>query len=261
MHDPDLNPDLVRGPDGHWIEAPGRALIELPLREIQRFDVGRIKPGSRYAARFPDQRPADGARIPTLAEVAAMTREAGNEVVRFDLETKLAPNEPNLTLPPEAFAAAAVEAVRALGIAGRATIQSFDWRTLRAVQRLAPDIPTVCLTAEQRWLDNIQRGQPGPSSWTAGLDVDDVADVPDLVAAAGCRTWSPFFGDLTPDQVQRAHDQGLEVVVWTANDPDDMHRLIDLGVDGIITDYPDRLRQVMAERDVPLPQATPVVAR
>jgi glycerophosphoryl diester phosphodiesterase len=266
-HDPRLNRDLTRGPDGAWLQAPGPALIELPLAELRQFDVGRIRPDSRYAERFPDQRPADGARVPTLAEVVALTRRAGNEHVRFNLETKLSPHAPYITLPPAAFAEVVVAAVAATGIAERTTIQSFDWRSLSAVQALAPDIRTACLTIEEPWQDktsedNIQQDRTGPSPWTRWLDVDDFGgDVPALVAAAGCAMWSPDLDDLTPDALRRAHDLGLEVVVWTVNEPDDMAALIEMGVDGIITDYPDRLRAVMAEHRLPLPEPTPVDPR
>lgn len=258
-HDPRLHPDLTRWPDGAWLEAPGPALGDLPLVELQRFDVGRMRPGSRYADRFPEQQPADGARVPTLAEVVVLTRRAGNDTVRFNLETKLSPHAPDLTLSPEAFAEAVVAAVEAAGIGERTTIQSFDWRSLRAVQAIAPRLATACLTVEATWEDNIGRGQAGPSPWTAGLDVDDFGgDLPALVDAAGCAVWSPYFEDLTPEALRRAHELGLDVVVWTVNEPDDMVALIDMGVDGIITDHPDRLRAVMAERAMPLPEPTPV---
>jgi glycerophosphoryl diester phosphodiesterase len=260
-HDPLLSPDLTRRPDGTWLETPGPALADLPLAEVQRFDVGRTRPGSRYAERYPAQRPVDGTRVPTLVEVIALTRRAGNDRVRFNIETKLSPHAPDLTLPPAAFATAVVAVVEAEGIAGRTTIQSFDWRSLRAVQALAPHIETACLTVEETSEDNVQRGQPGPSPWTAGLDVDDFGgDVPALVEAAGCAVWSPYFRDVSAQTVQRAHDLDLDVVVWTVNEPDDMRALIELGVDGIITDYPDRLRTVMSAYGLPLPEPTPIAA-
>jgi glycerophosphoryl diester phosphodiesterase len=273
-HDPRLNRDLTRGPDGAWLHAPGPPLIELSLAELRQFDVGRIRPGSRYAELFLEQRAVDGARVPTLAEVVELTRRAGNEQVRFNLETKLSPHAPNITLSPAAFAEAVIAAVAASGIAERTTIQSFDWRSLSAVRALAPEIETACLTMEAQvrnidkglppeqaktWEGNIERGRAGPSPWTGWLDVDDFGgDVPALVAAAGCAVWSPDFDDLTPAALRRAHELGLEVVVWSVNQPDDMAALIEMGVDGIITDYPDRLRAVMAKHGLPLPEPTPV---
>jgi glycerophosphoryl diester phosphodiesterase len=256
-HDPQLNPDLARGPDGKWLATTGHALHELDLADIRRFDVGRIRPGSRYAGRYPEQRPLDGARIPTLAEVIELSRKAGNDAVRFNVETKISPLEPDLTAAPEAFARAVIKILRAEGVAGRSTIQSFDWRTLRAANAIAPEVTTACLTVEQRWLDNLERGRPGTSAWTAGLDADDFATVPDLVAAAGCGVWSPDYRDLDQAALARAQALGLEVVVWTVNEPDQMRRLIGLGIDGIISDFPDRLRAVASEVGIEVPKPTP----
>ena len=149
--------------------------------------------------------------------------------------------------------------LEAEAIADRAQVQSFDWRTLRHVQSRAPGVATVYLSAQQEWLDNIRRGQDGPSPWTAGLDIDDFAgSIPRLVQAAGGRVWSPYYKEIDRAQLEEAHRLGLTVVVWTVNQPARMGALIDLGVDGIITDYPDRLRRVMREKGLPLPQPTPV---
>ena len=79
-----------------------------------------------------------------------------------------------------------------------------------------------------------------------------------MVKSAGAAIWSPSFRDLTAALVKEAKALGLAVLPWTVNDPPDMERLIDWGVDGIITDYPDRLREVMAAKRLPLPKATPV---
>lgn len=258
-HDPELNPALARGPDGKWVVSRGPALRTLTYAEIAAFDVGRIDPANRYAKRFPDQTPVDGTPMPTLAAVLALAVKAGNATVGFNVETKLRPDAPELTLAPAALADAVVAQLRQAGVAGRSTVQSFDWRTLQHVQRVAPDIPTVYLSAQQRWLDNIAKGQPGPSPWTAGLDIDDHGgSVPRLVKAAGGAVWSPFHREVDKARIDEAHGLGLRVVVWTVNDAPRMEALIDMGVDGIISDYPDRLRTVMARRGMALPPATPV---
>ncbi len=259
IHDSRLNPNLTRDRTGQWLNEEGPAIHSLKFRDLNSYDVGRLKPGSRYAGRFPDQEPRDGARIPALSDVFELTRKAGNNRVRFNIETKLNPMEPDLALGPGEFVRAVLEVISANGAANRATIQSFDWRTLREVQRRSPDMPTAYLTAQQNWLDNIQAGQPGPSPWTAGLDVDDFGgSVPRLIKAAGGSIWSPYYRDIDAAQVNEAHDLGLQVKVWTVNRPADMRALMDLGVDGIITDYPDRLLKVMKERDMRVPPPTPV---
>jgi glycerophosphoryl diester phosphodiesterase len=143
-------------------------------------------------------------------------------------------------------------------MAGRTTIQSFDWRTLAIVQKEAPEIATSYLSSQQQALDNIQAGHREDSPWTAGIRFRDHGSVPKMVKAAGGKIWSPNYLDLTESIVKDAKGLGLTVLPWTVNDRADMERLIDWGVDGLITDYPDRLREAMAAKSLPLPRPTPV---
>lgn len=257
-HDSKLNPDITRGPDGKWLEREGPPLWHLTYAELQRHDVGRIKPGSAYAKRFPKQQPVDGTRIPRLADLFALVRKAGNETVRFNIETKISPLAPEQTTTPVDFAHKLISAVRMGGMAGRTAIQSFDWRTLQVVQKEAPEIPTVYLTAQQDFMNNILADQPA-SPWTTGLQARDFgSSIPRMVKAAGGAVWSPYYGEVTRENVEEAHQLGLEVVVWTVNNEADMRRMIELGVNGIISDYPDLLRQVLADKGLPLPAPTPV---
>ena len=246
-HDRALDPDRTRDADGAWLTPPGAFLNALDLAALSELDVGRVAPGSKVAERFPEQVPRDGTRIPTLAQVLALGRRPGAEEIRFNIETKVTPLAPEETAEPEEFARAVVEVLRTEGMLDRADLQSFDWRVLQEARTLAPDLSTVCLTAEQRWIDNILRGRPGPSPWTAGLDVEAFdGSVPRLVEAAGCTVWSPYYRDLTEATLADAHTLGLRVVVWTVNEVDDMLALARLGVDGIITDYPDRALDALA---------------
>lgn len=258
-HDERLNGAIARRPDGAWLTGVGTPLNQLSFAEIRTYDVGRLNPAHRYARRFAGQRPVDGASIPSLTEVFRLVRKAGNATVRFNIETKLDPAEPGITPAPKAFAEAVIAVLVKEGVTGRAVIQSFDWRTLRHVQRIAPGIPTVYLSAQRNWLDNIQVGRPGPSPWTSGLDADDFGgSVPRMVKAAGGKIWSPYRRDIDAAKLKEAHDLGLKVVVWTVNDPAEMAAFIDMGVDGIISDYPDRLRRVAGDKGIALPEPTPV---
>ncbi len=252
-HDRMLNPDLVRGPGGAWLSMPGPAINSLTFAELQSYDVGRIKPGTKYAQQFADQKPADGARIPTLADLFKLVQRQGKGV-RFNIETKVSPDHPSETPDPETFADLVVKVIRGAGMSRRTTIQSFDWRTLIAVHRIAPEIETVCLTAQSTLQDRLIDGARRPSPWLAGLDPPDHAgSVPRLVKAAGCAVWSPRYPELTSETLAQARALGLKVVPWTINVPADMGRAIDVGVDGLITDYPNRARDVMAARNMTLP--------
>ena len=254
-HDPFLNPDITRGPGGAFLKEKGPAIHALTYSELQRFDVGRINPASKYAAGQPEQKPVDGTRLPRLPEVFALTRRAGDRDIRFNIETKVSPLAPDETLPPEDFTNRLLAVIYAEGMSGQVTLQSFDWRTLQHSQRAAPAIPTVYLTAQQPWLDNIGAGKPEGSPWTAGFQARDHGNsVPRMVRAAGGAIWSPYFGDVDQKKIDEAHRLGLAVVVWTVNKPEDIARMLELKVDGIISDRPDRVRTAMAERKMPLPR-------
>lgn len=257
-HDRRLNPDITRDAQGRWIAKPGPVIRALGLAELQRYDVGRIDPQSEYRRRFPDQRPLDGVRMPRLADLFALVRKSGNAAVRFNVETKLSPLAPDETLDPESFARALLDVVRAAGMESRVTVQSFDWRTLLAVQRLAPQVSTSCLTAQQKWMDNILAGDANGSPWVAGIQLKQHRSVPRMVKAAGCGIWSPYFGEIDAPKVAEAHALGLKILPWTANEPEQLRAMLDLGVDGLISDRPDLARRVMAERGMALPAPTPV---
>jgi glycerophosphoryl diester phosphodiesterase len=257
-HDPVLNPDLTRDEQGRFLDSPGPPIATLTWVQLQRYDVGRLRPRTSYAARFPDQQPVDGERIPRLADVFALARSRGDVEVRFNVETKVSPDRPDLTAAPEAFAKAVVDAVRDAGMESRTTIQSFDWRALSVVRRIAPEIATVALTDQQSGEDTIQAGRRGPSPWLGGLDVDDFGgSVPKVVHASGARVWSPHYRDIDARLVAEAHALGLVVVPWTVNEPAEMRRVLDLGVDGIISDRPDRLRSELEARGIAWRSAGP----
>jgi glycerophosphoryl diester phosphodiesterase len=271
-HDPALNPSITRGPDGAWLAQRGPLIKDLTYAETQRYDVGRIKPDSSYAKTFADQVPIDGTRIPKLSEVFDLVKRSGNTQVQFDIETKVFPLAPGDTIAPEPFARRLVAEIRKHGMQRRTMIQSFDWRTLQVVQKEAPEIRTVYLTIQRPSLDNICSGTGAakpkiapadcpPSAWTAGFQLKDHGSVARMVKAAGGNVWSPYFGDLDAAQVKEAKDLGLVVIPWTVNDAAQIARILDLGVDGIISDRPDRVREEMQKRGMPLPPSFDVSPR
>jgi glycerophosphoryl diester phosphodiesterase len=252
-HNPNLNPDLVRDPEGHWLAAPGPYIRALTFAELSRYDIGRINPASQYARQFPNQQATDGERFPKLSELFDLARASGKSV-RFNIETKITPTSGENTPDPATFAKLVIAVVREAKLADRVTIQSFDWRTLREAKRIAPEIETSCLTIQTKSDDTVTTADGGPSPWHAGLALRDYGgSLPALVRAAGCGTWSMFWRNLTPKDLGVAHALGLKVLPWTVNERSDMRSLIELGVDGIITDYPDRLREVMVEKKMALP--------
>jgi glycerophosphoryl diester phosphodiesterase len=256
-HERGLNPDLARDPDGVYVAPPGTPFVRLRLEQVRTYDVGQIRPGSRYAAQFPDQHAVPGTPIPTLREVFDLVRKSGDGQVRLNIETKIDPHHPDESPDPERFVALLLDFLKAENFADRVMIQSFDWRTLQGVQKQAPAIPTVYLTLQKGAEATVFLDKA--SDWTAGFNpAEHGHSVPGAIKAAGGTIWSPYFGDVDADLIAESHRLGLAVVVWTVNKPADMVRMIDMGVDGIISDRPDLLRSVAGEKGIALPAAAPV---
>ena len=248
-HDYTLKPEMTRTPDGEWLNLPGPLIKELTLAELKTFDVGRLKPGTRYSRRYPEQQPVDGERIPTLGEVISLLKSNCDPATQLWVEIKTNPEKPDLTPAPEAVADAVVQILRMQNFTERVRILSFDWRALVHIQKLAPEISTVYLSFEGKSLNNIKAGRPGASPWMAGLDIDDFSgSIPQAVQAAGGRNWAPYHKHLTQGLLNEAHALGIQVLVWTPDNRSDMVRLMEMGVDGIITNRPDIMRSIVSER-------------
>jgi glycerophosphoryl diester phosphodiesterase len=249
-HEPFLNSALTRDAAGAFLAADGPDIHTLDLSELRRYDIGRLNPGHPYAKTFPEQVAADGEKMPTLDDLVALVR---GRPVRLNIETKITPDGGHSVPDPAMFAKLVLAAIDRSGIAERIIVQSFDWRTLVEIKRLRPGQATSCLTIEAQTMNTVRPDASGASPWHAGLKVTDHGSLPKLVKAAGCETWSMFWRDLTPPLAAEARALGLTVLPWTVNDPEQMVRLIDMGVDGLITDYPDRLRRVLAAKEMALP--------
>jgi glycerophosphoryl diester phosphodiesterase len=248
-HDTVLNPEHTRDANGAFLTAKGPAIRALTLAQLQAYDVGRIDPASNYGKQFALQVPRDGERIPTLAALFERVRARGAAQLRFNIETKLDPSRPEETAAPEQMVRALLAEIDKAGVGSRVTVQSFDWRTLALVGQWAPQLQRAYLTSARTLRD---------PRWTSGLRLEDFGSAPRLVKAAvgnspGPVIWSPAFAELTAAQVREAQALGFQVVPWTVNQRADMARLMDWKVDGLITDDPALLRDLIRERRMPLP--------
>ena len=253
-HDPELNPDCTRDPAGHFLTGAGPPIITLSYAQLQAYDVGRLKPGSPYAARFPAQQALDGERIPRLADVLAMVRARGRSRVRVCIEVKTFPEQPELTPDPHSFVEALQRDLERTGTASLAAVIAFDWRVIAAAQRLVPQVATTALTEEQPGEDTVCFDAPQPSPWLGGLDPQQFGrSIAPLVKATGAGTWGPDYLDVTAERVEQAHALGLRVVPWTVNEVADMERMLACNVDGMVSDRPDVLRALLEGKGLAVP--------
>jgi glycerophosphoryl diester phosphodiesterase len=256
----DTTPAFPGDPDYPYV---GKYIVNLSLAQVRTLDCGSLT-----LPQFPGQRPSPGARMPLLTEVFDLVNRYHAHQVWMNIETKVEAGAPQETAPREQFVQVVARQVLQAGVLNQVTIQSFDWGALMRMRQVEPRLPIVALTNG----DFLQVGQPGASPWLGGIDVDDFGG--DLVAAArsfGADAISPVHGNpqngkvtdpgyvpyTTKAMVDAAHAVGMKVIPWTIDDPATMNKLIDDGVDGIITDYPDRLRAVMEERGFKLPKIYP----
>jgi len=248
-HDFRLKPEIARTADGKWISSSSPSAVkDLTVAQLKTYDIGRLKPNTSYAGRYPEQTPKDGERIPTFQEVIDLFKKSCNPSTRLFVEIKTSPEEPALTPPPEDLSSRVVKMIREAGIAERTWFLSFDWRNLVAIQKIAPELVTVYLTISTPASNTLKPNQPGPSPWMAGFDIDDFnGSAPRAVKAAGGGVWSPFFKNLTPEALEEARRLGLKVSVWTPDRPEDLKQMIGMKVDAITTNRPDVLKDLLKE--------------
>jgi glycerophosphoryl diester phosphodiesterase len=258
-------------PDDAEFPYVGKLVKDLTVAQLFTLDCGTRRPVDPAADPFADtQIPVPGSRIVLLDEVCALVRRAGaggDDGVRLNIEIKVEAGAPQETAPREQFVQLTMDAVRRAELLGNVSIQSFDWGALRQVRQVEPRLPIVALLDPRL----LQAGQPGASPWLGGLDIDDFGGDPVRAAAASfdADALSPVHGDpqdgslldpryrpyTTAELVDAAHAAGMGVIPWTVDDVATMNGLIDMHVDGIITDYPDRLRDVLAIRRAAVPRS------
>jgi len=253
-HDRQINPAKCRG------DYAGRYIKDLTLAQVRTMDCG-----SQTLPNFPGQLAVPGAKMPLLSEVFHLVHSYAAHDVKLNIETKVEAGAPHETAPRDQFVEVVVSEIRKARIGKQVTIQSFDWGALMLMRRVEPTLPVVALTN----FDFLQVGLPGASPWLGGIDIDDFGGDPiAAIKTFGARAFSPVHGFpqngkvtdpgyrpyVTAAMVAHAHANGIKVIPWTVDDEPTMDKLIGDGVDGIITDYPDRLRNVAAARGFALPR-------
>jgi glycerophosphoryl diester phosphodiesterase len=225
----------------------------VPVLCHERTYAGRIVALLTYAE-LVGLRPDGLEPIPTLADLCDLVEERGADEVGLNIETKFDVVHPDENAPRERFVASVLEVLHGCAVGERSSIQSFDWAVLRLVRAADPELTLNALTNT----DFLEIDQPGASPWLAGIDIDDFADsVPAAVSALGFDAISPSHTIVTPAMVAEAHQAGLRVLPYTVDNEPMMRHLIAMGVDGLITNRPDLLRDVLSSLDLPLPRRYP----
>jgi len=260
-HDEALKPAIARGSDGEWLTKPTPLIKDLTFDELQAYDIGRLKPGAGYSARYPEQAPLDGERIPSLEAVIDLVKaKAGPDfVVYTELKTDLM--DLTQSSDPVTLADTVVDLIEEKGFGAQTVFVSFDWRALAQAKKRAPSIhnafttlPFYSFDPEDKSIANDSEGAAALRAASAnGADFFGGFDwrnkegarfgerVLRAIAAGPSDGWFAWHGDIDDATTALAKELGLAISAWTVDMPDDMKRLTDLQIDAILTDRLDRL--------------------
>lgn len=223
-HDAYMSAEFMRKPDGSDIskeEQKKLALYSMTYDSIRKYDAG-TKPHPR----FPQQQKMMVHR-PLLADlidsVEAYVKQHHLKPVYYNMETKSSPDGDGVYNPtPDVFVERVMAVINQKKIAARVTIQSFDIRTLQVLHKKWPKQKTALLIGNQQ---------------SFAANIAELGFVPDI--------YSPNFKLVTPELIKEAHAKKVQVLPWTVDEEADLQQLLSLGVDGIITNYPDRLIKIV----------------
>ena len=242
-HDFRLSPSMTKDSEGNWLEDEDIKIIDLTYDQISKFEVGSLNKLTKYGRRFLNQKKLPNQKIPKLSQLLDLTTQNNNSNLIINLEIKSTPVQENLTPSPEMLAKIVIEEVNKSSLIDKIIYSSFDWRVLREIKNYNSEIPRAYLTQDQR---NIYDQSP----WMDFTPLHNNVDLPKLIKAHGGKAWHPYHKNINEKNIKIAQSENLPVNVWTVNKEKDMLRMIDYGVDGIMTDYPVQLKELCEKKNI-----------
>ena len=239
-----LDPSYTKDINDNWIEDENIKIIDLTYDQISQFDVGTLNKLSRYGRKFINQKSLENQKIPKLSDLLKLTSDNIVENLLINLEIKSTPVEKSLTPEPNEMVKIIIDEVSHSNLEDRIIYSSFDWRVLREIKERDPKIPRAYLTS------SVKGKIYDKSPWLDFTPLHNGVELPELIKALGGSAWHPNYKDVNKEIVQISHDKGLPVNVWTVNKENDMLRMIDYGVDGIMTDYPLKLKELCERENI-----------
>ena len=245
FHDFRLNPNITKTNDGEWI-IDDIKIFDQTFEELTKFNIGAVNKRSKYGKRFLKQKKLSNQKIPKLSELLELTSKNLSDNLVINLEIKSTPIEKNLTPNPDKMVKLIMDDVNRFELNNKIIFSSFDWRILNEIKETYPKMSRAYLTSEKK--GKIYDKSP----WLNFMPLydSDVNELPRLIKTLGGKAWHPKHIDINKDVVRISHEVGLPVNAWTVNEEYDMMRMIDYGVDGIMTDYPLRLKELCERKNI-----------
>ena len=249
-HDFRLDPSFTKDNEGNWITDENIIIFDLSYDELLKFDVGSLNKLSRYGRRFVNQKTLENQKIPKLSELLELSSKNESENLLINLEIKSTPDEENLTPTPEEMVKLVMQEVNKSNLQNKIIISSFDWRTLTEIKNLYPEISRAYLSFLQQAGIKIKNTIYNRSPWMSYLPFFEKYELPKIIKSQGGKALHPYHKDITKKLVDISHQEDLPVNIWTVNEENDMLKMIEYGVDGIMTDYPLRLKELCDKENI-----------
>ena len=223
-HNFTLNKDLTKDANNNWLPTDDIKIYEKTFKEIKTYNVGGIDSNSKYGRTFSKQKTLDAARIPSLKDLLELVKSTSKDIF-LNLEIKSTPYQQDLIPNPS-------EMVKLI---------------LKEVKKQNQSILRGYLSLQQGKSKTIFED----SLWVDGkFSSIELFELPKVIKSLEGHVWCPFYRDVTKENVHQAHDLGLAVNAWTVNDEEDILRMIDYSVDGIITDYPEKVKKICQNKNI-----------
>ena len=249
-HDFKLDPSLTKDINGEWLADENIKIFDLTYEELSKYDVGALNKLSKYGRRFINQKSLPNQKIPKLTELLSLSKKSQIDNLVINLEIKSTPAQENLTPSPENMVGLILDVVNNFELNEKIIYSSFDWRVLREIKEQSPETPRAYLTYQQQTGTKISGTIYDQSPWMDFMPLKNAIELPRLIASLGGQAWHPYYRDISKKIVEISHEAHLPINVWTVNDEDDMLKMIEYGVDGIMTDYPLKLKDLCEKNNI-----------
>jgi len=245
-HNFTLNKDLTKDGNNNWLPTDDIKIYEKTFEEIKTYNVGGIDSNSKYGKTFSKQKTIETARIPSLKDLLELVKSSGKDIF-LNLEIKSSPYKQDLIPNPSEMVKLVLKDINDYSLVDQTLISSFDWRILKEVKKQNSNILRGYLSLQQGQSKTIFED----SLWVDGkFSSLELFELPKVIKSLDGHVWCPFYRDVTKENVQQAHDLGLAVNAWTVNDEEDILRMIDYSIDGIITDYPEKVKKICQNENI-----------
>ena len=249
-HDFHLDPSMTKDEAGNWLKDPELKFFDKSYDELSKYNIVSFDPESKYGKRFKKQKPVRNAKIPKLSDLFELASKENNKDVFLNLEIKSTPIRTGLTPSPSDTVSLILKDIEKYKFEDRIVISSFDWRILFELKKQNPKILRSFLTLQQD-LSTKKKTIFEDSPWLGKkFPLEDLFLLPKIIKSLEGHVWSVFYRDVTKQNIDLAHELGLAVIVWTVNRESDIVRMIEYGVDGIITDYPEKAQDICVSRNI-----------